>query len=177
MKLKEKRGERFDQARSVHDQDSCWLSPKDLTQRERASGPVTTQVRPANIPTRPRPSTGTEEAEHLKRNPAFSLPECGIAPNTSRMYLSDASLREKVFLPGSTFPGCSFREMPLVAHPENISLFFCGLALVTWSSLAMDVRFRGVPPGSRSSPTVFPPYRRIKDDKEKPTRKRDHFSV
>ena len=83
---------------------------------------------------------------------------------------------EKVFLPGSAFPGCSFREMPLVAHPENISLFFCGLALVTWSSLAMDVRFRGVPPGSRSSPTVFPPYRRIKDDKEKPTRKRDHFS-
>jgi hypothetical protein len=83
-------------------------------------------------------------------------------------------LREKVFLPGSTFPGCSFREMPLVTHTENISLFFFGLALVTWSSLAMDVRFRGVPPGSRSSPTVFSPYRRIEDDKEKPTRKKDH---
>ena len=72
-------------------------------------------------------------------------------------------LREKVFLPGSAFPGCSFREMSLAAHTENISLFFCGLALVTWSSLAMDVRFRGVPPGSRSSPTVFsplPPNRR-----------------
>src|SRR5271167_4498982 len=42
-------------------------------------------------------------------------------------------LKEKVFLPGSAFPGCSFREMPLVAHTENISLLFCGLALVTWS--------------------------------------------
>ena len=52
------------------------------------------------------------------------------------------------------FPAVVFREMPLVAHTENISLFFCGLALLTWSSLAMDVRFRGVPPGSRS-PTVF----------------------
>jgi len=47
--------------------------------------------------------------------------------------------------------------MPLVAHTEIISLPFCGLALVTWSSLVMDVRFRGVPPGSRSSPTVFSP--------------------
>jgi hypothetical protein len=47
--------------------------------------------------------------------------------------------------------------MPLVARTEIISLSFCGLALVTWSSLVMDVRFRGVPPSSRSSPTVFSP--------------------
>jgi hypothetical protein len=37
-------------------------------------------------------------------------------------------LREKVFLPGRAFPGCSFREMQLVAHTESLSLFFCGLA-------------------------------------------------
>ena len=68
--------------------------------------------------------------------------------------------------------------MPLVAHTEIISLSFCGLALVTWSSLVMDVQFRGVPPGSRSSRTVFsPPYRRIENDKEKPTRKKGPLSV
>jgi hypothetical protein len=47
--------------------------------------------------------------------------------------------------------------MPLADHTEIISLSFCGLVLVTWSSLVMDVQFRGVPPGSRSSPTVFSP--------------------
>lgn len=76
----------------------------------------------------------------------------------------------------------SFREMRFPAvvsrnaigrHTENISLFFCGLALVTWSSLAMDVRFRGVPPGSGSSATVFSPSPE-KTTKEKPTRKKDH---
>jgi len=55
--------------------------------------------------------------------------------------------------------------MPLVANTENISLFFHGLALVTWSSLAMDVRLRKVPPGSRSSRTVFPPTAESKTTK------------
>ena len=66
----------------------------------------------------------------------------------------------KSFLLGSPFPACSFAEMPLVAHTENTSLFFCQLALATWFSLAIDVRFRCIPPGSRSSPTVFSPNRR-----------------
>jgi hypothetical protein len=67
-----------------------------------------------------------------------------VTPDAWR--ISPMPAEEKVFLPGSAFPGCSFREMPLVARTENISLFFCGLALVIWSSLAMDVRLRGVPP-------------------------------
>jgi hypothetical protein len=64
--------------------------------------------------------------------------------------------------------------MPLVAHTENISLSFCGLALVTWSGLAMDVQFRGVPPVRVVHRPYFPPYRRIENDKEKTTRKKDH---
>jgi hypothetical protein len=92
-------------------------------------------------------------------------------------YLPDARLREKVFLPGRAFAGSSFREMPLVTHTKIISLSFCALALVTWSSLVMDVQFRGVPPVRVVHRPYFPPYRRIENDKEKPTRRTTTLSM
>jgi len=82
-------------------------------------------------------------------------PRRAVTPDAWR--ISPMPAEGKSFPPGSAFPGCSFREMPLVAHTENISLFFCGLSLVTWSSLAMDVQFRGVPPRFASfTDRIFP---------------------
>jgi hypothetical protein len=67
--------------------------------------------------------------------------------------------------------------MPLVAHTEIISLSFCGLALVTWSSLVMDCGSEECPPVRVVHRPYFSPYRRIENDKEKPTRKKGPLSV
>ena len=83
----------------------------------------------------------------------------------------------KSFPSGNCIPGSSFREMPLVAHTENISLFFCGLALVIWSSLAMDVRFRGVPPVRVVHRPVFPPTAESKTTKRSRRGRRTTLSM